>query len=76
MFESTDLKLGDYYYSDGTTSDGGLRVMVNGVAQEYTGETPDGSKTVVGVVFYVGRHPEDNGVYVDKNGNLMKYTVM
>lgn len=72
MFESTDLKLGDYYYSDGTTSDGGLRVMVNGVAQEYTGETPDGSKTVVGVVFYVGRHPEDNGVYVDKNGNSME----
>lgn len=72
LFESTDVKLGDYYYSDGTTSDGGLRVMVNDVAQEYTGEAPDGSKTVVGVVFYVGRHPEDNGVYVDKNGNSME----
>lgn len=30
------------------------------------------SSSVLGVVFYVGRHPEDNGVYVDKNGNSME----
>lgn len=30
------------------------------------------SSPVLGVVFYIGRHPEDNGVYVDKNNNPME----
>lgn len=71
LFEAKDLKMGDYYYSDGTTSDGGLRAMVNGVAQDYTAADTESGKTVLGVVFYVGRHPEDNGDYIDKNGNPM-----
>lgn len=71
LFEAEDLKMGDYYYSDGTTSDGGLRVTVNGVAQDYTATDTEPGKTILGVVFYVGRHPEDNGDYIDKNGNPM-----
>lgn len=71
LFGSDDLKIGDYYYSDGTTSDGGLRAMMNGVAQDYTTVAPQADKAVLGVVFYVGRHPEDNEEYIDKNGNSM-----
>lgn len=29
-YKPTDLKLGDYYYSDGTTSDGGYRKYADG----------------------------------------------
>ena len=42
----------------------------NGKISPY--ESNSFSSSVIGVVFYVGRHPEDNGVYVDKNGNPME----
>lgn len=67
-----DLKIGDYFYSDGTTSDGGVRILVNGIPQSYaTIVEPTAGKTCVGVVFYTGRHPSDTGVYVNKNGDPM-----
>lgn len=72
FFEADDLKIGDYYYSDGTYSDGGLRVLENGILQIYTTVEPVSGKTCVAIVFYVGRHPSDTGVYINKNGNPME----
>jgi hypothetical protein len=63
MLESPDesvirpLQEGDFFCSNGKIS-------------PY--EANSFSSPVIGVVFYVGRHPEDNGVYVDKNGNPME----
>lgn len=59
-FTADDLKIGDYYYSDGTTSDGGYR--------EYTDDTNDildikpvltnpatgEERTCIGIVYWVG----------------------
>nr|WP_302831820.1 fimbrillin family protein [uncultured Bacteroides sp.] len=71
-YAADDLKIGDYYYSDGTWSDGGVRTIVNGVVQDYTPSPLESGKTVIGLVFYAGRHPQDNGEYKDKNGNSME----
>ena len=64
-YTASDLKPGDYYYSDGTWSDGGLREMnVNGtVVCADTRPLPKSGKTVIGVVFYAGHHPEDKSDY-------------
>lgn len=74
-FSANDLKVGDYYYSDGTTSDGGLRKASIGkdadtggqssgilVSDQYTYETqaPVSGKTCVGIVFYVGQGEGDD----------------
>ena len=59
-FTADDLKIGDYYYSDGTTSDGGYR--------KYTDDTTDtldikpvltnpntgDERTCIGIVYWVG----------------------
>lgn len=54
-YTADDVKPGDYLYSDGTTSDGGLRVRLsNGVMRWETSKpdpTPD--KTVSGIVFWI-----------------------
>ncbi|MEG1565045.1 MAG: fimbrillin family protein, partial [Bacteroides sp.] len=75
-FFSPDLKIGDFYYSDGTTSDGGYR--------EYTDNTTatlpiipvlkaaDGTpRNVIGLVFKAGKDNSDQGDYKDRNGNTM-----
>lgn len=52
-YTDQDIKMGDYFYSDGTTSDGGLRVLYSDATYEMEAEKPapvDG-KTVVGIVF-------------------------
>ena len=57
-YGASDLKLGDYYYADGTWSDGGLRKLYPD--GEYEAETiaplkgPD--KRIIGIVIYAGRH--------------------
>lgn len=64
VFTANDLKPGDYYYSDGTWSDGGLRTI-------YTDETyridatvvPDPDKTCIGIVFHAGKHSCDQSDY-------------
>ena len=61
IFNATDLKSGDYYYSDGKTSDGGLRKLhSDGTAAEIEDIGPvltgaDGKdRSVIGIVFWVG----------------------
>lgn len=52
-FTADELKIGDYFYSDGTWSDGGLRkIYADGSMHiEYYKPVPLRGKTVVGIVF-------------------------
>ena len=53
LFKADELKIGDYFYSDGTWSDGGLRKRYEdgsmGIADPKP--APEEGKTVVGIVF-------------------------
>ena len=64
-YEAADLKMGDYLYSDGTTSDGGLRKLsTDGTFETTPGAVaPEAGKTVIGIVFHAGRHAEDASDY-------------
>lgn len=70
FYTADELKVGDYYYSDGTTSDGGLRQsalstdaasggetsgMLVGNEYIYEAKSPVGGKTCIGIVFYAGQ---------------------
>lgn len=74
---STDVKPGDYVYSDGTISDGGLRaVFANGkIQKEDVG--PLTSKTCQGIIFHVRRtsSPADNCTYGSFTGAPTGYIV-
>lgn len=61
----SDLKMGDYFYSDGTWSDGGLRGIFDDGTIEEVERMPKSGKTVVGIVFYAGHHPADKSDYSD-----------
>lgn len=55
-YTASDVKKGDYIYTDGTTSDGGLRtVYTDGSMKSLSGEDkpqPVDGKTVAGIVFW------------------------
>lgn len=74
---STDVKPGDYVYSDGTISDGGLRtVLANGkIQKEDVG--PTNGKTCKGIIFHIRRtgSPTDNCNYSSFNGAPTGYIV-
>lgn len=75
-YEADELKMGDYYYSDGSTSDGGVRAM-NTVTKEVVFADPlpglAAGKTCIGLVFYVGAGPEDKAeYYVDRGLSEIK----
>lgn len=60
-YTATDLKPGDYYYSDGTTSDGGLqRIYTDGTGVGAGSVPPTVGKTVIGIVFWTGNPTEGN----------------
>ena len=52
-YAAEDLKIGDYFYSDGTWSDGGLRKIYfdGSIAMDTYKPAPLRDKTVVGIVF-------------------------
>ena len=64
-YGAEDLKMGDYLYSDGTTSDGGLRKLYPDGTVETATEAvaPEAGKTVIGIVFHAGRHATDASDY-------------
>lgn len=75
IYTADELKPGDYYYSDGTISDGGVRAL-NLKTGECVLENPlpdplTSTKTAVGIVFYVGLHSTDNCTYTTKGGSPM-----
>lgn len=61
----TEAKTGDYYYADGTWSDGGLRKLYPDGTMEWAEITPQpvSGKTCIGIVFYIGQHDTDEGDY-------------
>lgn len=69
-YRADDLKIGDYYYSDGTTSDGGYRKYYDGTTEllEVMPVSTDASgnlRSVVGIVFHVGKHETDTDSYLN-----------
>ena len=54
-YKADDLKIGDYFYSDGTWSDGGLRKIYSDGRREIAAPKPgpdrSGGKVVIGIVF-------------------------
>ena len=64
-YTASELKLGDYYYSDGTTSDGGLRKHYSDGTKvmENPKPAPVSGKTVIGIVFHTGQHSKDQSDY-------------
>lgn len=77
-FTEDDLKIGDYYYSDGKTSDGGLRKIYTDGSTKVEDIPPvltdqNGSeRTCIGIVYWVGdptkplRGREDQNLQGDK----------
>ena len=61
-YRAEDLKIGDYYYDDGTTSDGGYRIMEDGTTFQYE-TVPDVTKTCIGFVFAVDHSQYDLSDY-------------
>lgn len=59
-FSASDLKVGDYFYSDGTWSDGGYRKytddtkMILPIMPVLTNPTTNQLRTVIGIVYWVG----------------------
>ena len=61
----TEPKIGDYYYSDGTWSDGGLRKLYADGTMEWaeTKPQPENGKNVIAIVFHAGHHENDSSDY-------------
>ena len=64
-YKADDLKAGDYYYSDGTWSDGGLRKLYADGTMGWAEPkpAPESDKTVIAIVFHAGHHANDGSDY-------------
>lgn len=71
-FTADDLKIGDYYYSDGTTSDGGYRkypddnTTILNIKPVLTNPVTGDKRTCIGIVYWVGDITEDNYGLLDE----------
>lgn len=63
----TEPKIGDYYYSDGTWSDGGLRKLYADGTMEWAEPQPqpENGKDVIAIVFHAGHHENDASDYTN-----------
>lgn len=63
----TEAKFGDYYYADGTWSDGGLRKLYADGTMEWISPRPqpEDDKTCIAIVFHAGQHPADQSDYTE-----------
>lgn len=53
-YKAEDIKTGDYYYSDGTWSDGGYRMLIDGSTLHHNIPPLEG-KTCIGIVYANGK---------------------
>ncbi len=77
QWEATDVKTGDYVYTDGTISDGGLRaVHTDGTTLSET-VNPTTGKTCCGIIFHIRNNdsPTDNCYYESFTGVPTGYIV-
>lgn len=81
-YKAEDIKTGDYYYNDGTWSDGGYRVLTDGTALQYS-IPPTTGKTCIGIIYAngeTGEGREDNiskysGTGISGNTGIQGYVV-
>lgn len=69
-YTAEQLKIGDYVYADGTTSDGGLRYLLDDGTLRSTDIKPTEEKQCVGIIFHI-RHdgsPQDECGYTEFQG--------
>lgn len=59
-YKADDIKPGDYYYDDGTRSDGGYRVLVDGTTMQYN-IPPTAGKNCIGIVYANGKTGTERG---------------
>lgn len=59
-YKAGDVKPGDYYYSDGTWSDGGYRMLTDGTTLQYD-VAPTAGKTCIGIVYASGKTGTERG---------------
>ena len=69
-YAPNDLKIGDFYYSDGTTSDGGYRKYSDGTTaimpvQPVLKDADGKERTVIGIVYWLGDIKGDNYTLLD-----------
>ena len=79
-FKVDDLKIGDYYYSDGKTSDGGYRKYADGssavlgIKPVLTDPSTGTERTCIGIVYWVGDPtkitPANEKASIDNKDNL------
>lgn len=85
VFAPNELKIGDYYYNDGSWSDGGVRGL-NKITGELTTADPipnpvltnpetSTPRTCIGVVFYTGKHSTDDSTYPAGMSDVKGYVV-
>ena len=59
-YRAEDIKTGDYFYDDGTCSDGGYRMLTNGTTMQYN-MLPIAGKTCIGIVYANGKTGTERG---------------
>lgn len=69
-YSPSELKIGDYVYSDGSISDGGLRVLADDGSYAKADLAPLAGKTCVGIVFHLrsSASPTDACAYQSGSG--------
>ena len=67
-YKAEDIKTGDYYYNDGTWSDGGYRVLTDGTALQYS-IPPMAGKTCIGIVYANGKTGEEREDNISNYGS-------
>lgn len=72
LFSSKDVKLGDFYYNDGTIGDGGLRKIDDNGNYIFDRVEITRPRDCIGVVFRAGRDASDKGVYSNLNNQTVK----
>lgn len=77
IYTAENVKLGDYVYSDGSISDGGLRKLYFDGSLGYIKASPLTQKTCVGVIFHIRNEKSYKDVcnYEKFNGNPTGYIV-
>lgn len=59
-YKAGDIKIGDFYYDDGTWSDGGYRILTDGNVMQYNVQPTEG-KNCIGIVYASSKTGTERG---------------